>query len=230
MSMLEWAEREVAIAIKDERGDRSETEWDYGVACYESALKAFKCLMEDGHSGMSISFTKNILNRLIDGKCLRPIEDTEDVWKLSYEGEDYTSYQCTRMSGLFKYVYKDGTVKYSDVDNHYCEDIHKHVTFSSGFVRHMLNELYPITMPYMPSSKPYKVLTEDFATTGEIGCYDSFAIYTIITPDGDKVEINKFYKEVEGERDLVEISEEEFSARRELYLANRNEDLYDEED
>ena len=28
--------------------------WDYGCACYESALKAFESLCEDGHSGYSI--------------------------------------------------------------------------------------------------------------------------------------------------------------------------------
>ena len=44
MSMTEWAKREVEIASKRERGDKPESEWDYGCACYESALKAFKSL------------------------------------------------------------------------------------------------------------------------------------------------------------------------------------------
>lgn len=80
MSMLEWAKNEVAIASKRERGDKPEGEWDYGCACYDSAMRAFESLLGDGHSGMSIGFTKNILNRLIDGKPLTPIEDTEEVW------------------------------------------------------------------------------------------------------------------------------------------------------
>ena len=62
MNMLEWAKREIEIACKHERGDKDPNEQDYGVACYESAFKAFESLMEDGHSGMSISFTKAILN------------------------------------------------------------------------------------------------------------------------------------------------------------------------
>lgn len=41
MSMMEWAKREVEIASKRERGDKPESEWDYGCACYDSALKAF---------------------------------------------------------------------------------------------------------------------------------------------------------------------------------------------
>ena len=42
MSMMEWAKREVEIASKRERGDKPEGEWDYGCACYDSALKAFE--------------------------------------------------------------------------------------------------------------------------------------------------------------------------------------------
>ena len=48
MGMKEWAEREVQIACKRENPDRKEGEWDYGCACYDSALKAFNSLMEDG--------------------------------------------------------------------------------------------------------------------------------------------------------------------------------------
>ena len=54
MSMLEWAKREIEIACKSERGNNDPSEWDYGVACYESAFKAYKSLMEDEHSGCSI--------------------------------------------------------------------------------------------------------------------------------------------------------------------------------
>ena len=49
MSMLEWAKREVEIACKRENPDKKEGEFDYGCACYESALKAFESLCEDGH-------------------------------------------------------------------------------------------------------------------------------------------------------------------------------------
>lgn len=120
--MLDWAKREVAIASKRERGDKPEDEWDYGVACYDSALKAFESLLGDNHSGFSIHITKGILNRLIDGKPLTPIEDIEDVWNKCYRGngDDKTTYQCKRMSSLFKDVYDDGKVVYKDI-NRYCD-------------------------------------------------------------------------------------------------------------
>lgn len=75
MNMTTWAEREVELACKKENPERKEGEFDYGCACYESALKAFKSLMEDGHSGSSIHLTKEILVRLIEGKVLTPIEE-----------------------------------------------------------------------------------------------------------------------------------------------------------
>lgn len=80
MSMLKWAENKIRLACERENPDRKEGEFDYGCACYESAFKAFKSLIEDGHSGMSISITRNILNRLIIGQPLTPIEDMDDIW------------------------------------------------------------------------------------------------------------------------------------------------------
>lgn len=52
-SMERWAENEVAIACQRENPDRKDGEWDYGCACYESALKAFRSLCEDGHSALA---------------------------------------------------------------------------------------------------------------------------------------------------------------------------------
>lgn len=75
--MEQWAKREIELACKHELGGKDQTEWDYGVACYESAFKAFKSLIADGHSGFSIHITMSILNRLVEGKPLTPIEDTD---------------------------------------------------------------------------------------------------------------------------------------------------------
>lgn len=164
-----WAEKEVEIACENERkaSGTKEREWDYGCVCYESALKAYHSLSEDGHSGFSIGMTKYILNRLIDGKPLTSIEDTEDVWSditdlSGYRGE-IVNYQCKRMSSLFKYVYSDGTVKYHDVDR-YCgiNMNNPHDSYHSSLINRVMEEKFPITMPYFPASKPFKVYCEDF--------------------------------------------------------------------
>ena len=96
MSMSEWAKREVELVIK------KEGKFDYEVGCYESALKAFNSLMEDGHSGLSINATAYILNRLIFGMPLTPIEDTDDIWGRSFtDSNGDKHYQCGRMPSLF---------------------------------------------------------------------------------------------------------------------------------
>ena len=88
--MEKWAENEVRLACMAERKSSGvpEGKWDYGCACYESALKALKVLAKEGHSGSSIRFTQDILNRLIEGKPLSPIEDTPDMWNYSYMNKE----------------------------------------------------------------------------------------------------------------------------------------------
>lgn len=167
MSMTEWAKREVEIASKRERGDKPESEWDYGCACYDSALKAFESLCGDGHSGFSIGITKGILNRLIDGKPLTPIEDIEDVWNVCSRGENggVVTYQCKRMSSLFKDVYPDGTVKYHDNDRYYCikwDD--PNLCWHNGFIGKIYSEMFPLTMPYMPSNKADVIVCDELLT------------------------------------------------------------------
>lgn len=220
MSMSDWAKREVEIACKREREDSKvpEGEWDYGCACYESALKAYESLMEDGHSGMSISITKNILVRLIEGKPLTPIEDTEDVWnELDYSTKEDVEkhYQCKRMSALFKDVYPDGTVKYSDVDRCYCVDTdNPDIAYTTGLVREIIDEMFPITMPYAPTTRSYKVVCETFLVDPKNGDYDTKGILYVIKPDGERAEIEKYF--AEKNREFVEIDKDEYERRKML--------------
>lgn len=222
MSMLEWAKREVEIACKRENPDKKEGEFDYGCACYESALKAFESLCEDGHSGMSIGFTKNILNRLIDGKPLTPIEDTDDVWSKCHRSKDlpYVTFQCKRMSSLFKKVYNDGHVEYTDVDRYYCKDINNPIaSYTSGLVTRMVDEMFPITMPYSPGPSII-VFCEDFLTDRNNGDYDTKAILYALKYDenGDqkRIEINRFFRVSVGDEtgSWTEISKEEYEERK----------------
>lgn len=216
MSTLEWAKDEVAIAIKRERGDKPEGEWDYGCACYDSAMRAFESLLGDGHSGMSIGITKNILNRLIDGKPLTPIEDTEEVWNYTHRNKDGSKgYQCKRMSSLFKDVAQDGSVTYSDINRYYCtNEENPHVSWHNGFVAKIYNEMYPLTLPYMPNSRPDVIVCEELLTDRKNGDYDTLAILYIKKADGERVEVNRYFKE--NGVSFTEISPEEYKERQRL--------------
>lgn len=213
MSMSEWAKREIEIACKKERGDKPETEWDYGCACYESAFKAFKSLLEDEHSGASIIFTKNILNRLVSGKPLTAIEDTPDVWSEVTYVKHRKSYQCTRMHSLFKDVYPDGRVEYHDNDRFRCANRYDPCgpCWTNSFISKILTEKYPITMPYYPASNPFVVYCTDGLSDPKNGDYDTIGIWYVVKPDGEKETIERFFKEAEC--GFVEIDKKEYFER-----------------
>lgn len=215
-NMQLWAEREIEIACEHENPDRKSGEWDYGCACYDSALKAFKSLLKDGHSGFSIGMTKHILNRLIEGKILTPIEDTDDIWDKCTYRKEFDSYQCKRMSSLFKDIYPDGIIEYHDNDRICCINVdNPNVSYHSWLVSNLINEMYPITMPYFPESKPFMVHCEEFLTDPKNGDFDTVGILYVIKPDGERVEINRFFKE--GEDDFIEIASCEYEMRRKMH-------------
>lgn len=209
MNMLDWAKKEVEIACKKERGDIPKDEFDYGCACYESALKAFESLCNDEHSGYSIHVTQQILNRLIDGRPLTSIEDTDDIWNFLHKDEETKTicYQCNRMSSLFKDVFADGRIEYSDTNRFICIDIdNPNLTYHSGLVHNIMSELYPITMPYLPE-KTIKVYCRDLLTDPKNGDFDTVGIfYALKEENGEqkRIEINRFFREpVDDKEDTV---------------------------
>lgn len=228
-AMETWVEREVKIAIEMEQAaDKEDCEkrgkkynpkdFSYGGAIYESALKAYKSLLKDGHSGMSWAFTTNVLNRMMQHKVLTPLQGTDDEWvECCIRNEEGTvDYQNVRRSSLFKHVHPDGTVTYNDVDRAVCVDAE-----DNGDVHHfglctsVVDELFPITFPYMPGNKSYKVIDRIFATNGNPGEFDTVGILRVECPDGSVHLINKFYKE-EG-KDFVPISKDEYDLRLESW-------------
>ena len=173
--MKEWAEREVELACKRENPDWDGESFNYGCFCYQSALKAYKSLSEDDHSGFSWGFTRNILMRLMNNQVLTSIEDTEDIWNpVGLTGD----YQCTRMSSLFKTKHDDGTITYCDVDRAYGVIDGVDFTFCGSAVSKVVDALFPITMPYYPMTDKYRVLFHSD---------DDDYPYAIVKPNGDKV-------------------------------------------
>lgn len=210
--MTEWARREIDIACKRENPDWKPGTFDYGCSCYASALKAFMSLMDDGHSGFSFSITRQILIRLMNNNPLTPIEDTGDIWGLSYCNEDrgFEEYQCKRKSSFFKRVYSDGRVEYHDNDRYFCQDKDDpRNTYSGGVGRQVFEEMFPITsMPYIPDDQKYKVITSEGLYDPKHGDFDFVAVWKIVKPDGEIVEVNRFF--AEDESGFVEISRAEF--------------------
>lgn len=211
-----WAKREVELACKHENPDWDGKSFDYGCACYQSALKAYESLMGDGHSGTSFGFTKNILVRLMEGLPLTPIteKDFNDAVPCNADNRNVISKKCPRMSGLFRNEYPDGKVVYTDINRAYCIDINNPSnTYSYGYaIRIIIDEMFPITMPYYPPIEKYKVYVEDFLTDRKNSDFDTRAFLYCITPEGERVEINRFYAYDDDTKG--EISREEYEERK----------------
>lgn len=216
-AMKSWAEAEVERAIK------ANEECEYITECYKSALKAFKSLEGDGHSGMSIRYTKQMLNRLIDRFPLVDITDEDDNWKeisKCHRSDNIDKhYQCTRYTALFKEVYSDGTVKYHDNNRVSCTSIDRPELswWHNGFVTQLIHEMFPISMPYFPSTKPIKVYCEEFLSADAKANssredFDTLGILYVINICDERIDINRFFKEVpEG---WIEINEDEYTSRK----------------
>ena len=225
MSLETWAEKEIEMACQRERETATEVgheeDAEYGIACYKSALKAFKSLLEDGHTEMSISITRQILNQLLLGEPLSPIIGEEDEWEdVSYLGMPegvIKEYQNKRMSSLFKYVYADGTVGYSDVQRVTCyesshDDTKGGVPFQNGFINRIIDEVKPITLPYVPQH--LKVYVTECLYEENGGDFDTMMIdYMVDAYTQEQTSIGRYFKEDPESHKWVEIPTEEYHIR-----------------
>lgn len=212
MTMLAQVKREVEKVCKKINPNWDGESFDYDCSCYKSALKAYKSLVEDNHSGFSWVFTASILKRMLDGLPLTPIEDedfnTPDAVCEIVNDDGMISTQCPRMCSLFKHENPDGSIIYTDQDRQYCYNIEFPDDTFNCKDEDIVDELFPITMPYYPTGKKFKVGIKEFLCNPENGDYDHKAIEHVITPDNEKIIIGKYYRE--ENRKMVEITKEQF--------------------
>ena len=207
--MLTQVEKEVERICKEINPNWDGASFDYDCSCYKSALKAYKSLAEDGHSGFSWSFTASILKRMLDGLPLSPITDEDFKASTTYEREGGIEVnQCPRMSSLFRYEKKDGSFTYHDQNRQYCYNVEFPDNTFSCKEEDIVDELFPITMPYYPTGKKFKVGIKEFLCNSENGDFDHKSIEFVITPDNEKIIIGKYYRE--ENRKMVEITKEQF--------------------
>ena len=197
-----WAEKETELACKRENPNWDGKSFDYGCACYQSALKAFSAaesiLDNDGHSGYSYSVTVSILKQLIDHITLTPITDDDFGEESSPEWIKQRGYKsvsdCTRCSGISRYTTENGEKVYTDLDREVGVNIENPSdVYHSGLIRQIINEIAPIEMPYTRCKKPYKVYTQTFLVNEKNGDFDTRAILEIEDPFGHKLDFKPRY-------------------------------------
>ena len=122
-------------------------------------------------------------------------------------------FQCKRMSSLFKDVAEDGTVTYSDVNR--VQLINKEspdIPFRNGFGTRLIDKMYPITLPYFPADKKFKIIVEEFLTDEKNGDFDTVGYLQLILPDGKVVDLNGYFKD--GPDGMVRIEQAEYEERK----------------
>ena len=218
MSTDIWAKREVELAKNEAlKSGADNCSAHYICECLNSALKAFNSLCEDGHSGASMEQMLMFLQRLVRGLPLTPI-DEDTTWVKSSVSESGTiTYQCARMTSLFKDVDREGNITYSDVNRVVCvnkDDSHAPVWYN-GFVSKIINSIYPIKFPYYTSSDPIIAYVSEH-TTSVTEDFDTMCIDSVKLNNGETVEVKKFFKEDTNTNSWVEIDEEEYNSRVEI--------------
>lgn len=163
---------------------------------------------------------------MIEGRPLRDIQDVDDVWNEVCDlSEDVKEYQCSRMSSLFKKVYPDGSVKYNDIDRAVCVNVDNPNDVFYGYGCRILDEVLPIEMPYLPSSKQYKIYCKEFLYDEGRGDFDTLGVLYAISPEGEQINIGRYFKDVKDEPSWVEIQEDEYFYR--MYHQFRRKPIYE---
>lgn len=200
MSMYDWARQEVQLAKAELKRNKND-EAQYMIACYDSALRAYEKLMKDGHSGTSFAITRGILEKLIYEIPLTPVEDKEIMWKYSYNHENEVVFQHKRMPSVFKMVNKQtGTVKFSDNDRILCKNLlgPDSAYFYNNFISRIIDGMFPIEFPYMPTREKYIVYVTEFLMDPANGDFDTMNLVSVKLPTGEVRPINLYYKEENG--------------------------------
>jgi hypothetical protein len=199
MTTEQWAKNEVAIAMDKERKTADKENGigvGYANACYQSALKAYHCMCEDEHSGMSWSITANILIRLLREAPLTAIEEDEDCWS-SKDSLDGVQEQCLRRFSLFRRKQPDGTYKYHDIDlvctcyakkDHFCT-----CTSNKGDV--IAEKFFGplIKFPYYPPTDRYQVRMIEFDNLCDEHGDEICFVISAKSPYGETKQIMDFY-------------------------------------
>lgn len=214
MSIYDWARQEVQLAKAELKRNKND-EAQYMIACYDSALRAYEKLTKDGHSGMSFAITRGILEKLMYKIPLMPIEDKEIMWEHTYYCGNESVFQHKRMPSLFKMVNKKtGAVKFSDNDRVLCKNLldTDSAYFYNGFISRVIDGMFPIEFPYMPTKEKYIAYVTEFLMDPANGDFDTMNLVSVKLPNGDARSINLYYKEENGR--WVQITQDEWIGRK----------------
>lgn len=222
----EWGKKEVELAAAKEPD---------GNQVYNAAYRAFCDVVDHAESVPEKDDVIFVLETLLHSMPLTPIEDTEDEWETDAgidpatenDNPGYTIYQSKRRRSLFKkvtYSDKGNIVCFDDLNAYDCIDIRTNQMYVGGMGPVVLNEMFPITFPYMPIGK-VKIFTEDFKYhTDHEGDYDTAGVLYFRMTDGQMVKVMRFFKKDYNTDEMIEIAEGEYMERKRKFEFNTKEE------
>lgn len=220
-STTERVRKEVEYAIECERKnaieENDDTFLDYVIECYRSALRAYETMAADGHSGMSWGLTRQIFNRLAEGKPLKSLNslvDRPQEWIPNNDFEDdIARFNNKRYSPLLCELTKNGKF-YRDIDRwRFYELDNPNVPWYCGSLSRYMDEHYPIAFPYNPVSIDVRI--EELLTDPAHGDYDAQRIIDFVDPEtGEVVKVDACFALSDEEDKMVEVSKKKWYALR----------------
>jgi hypothetical protein len=177
--------------------------------CYRHALDAFEMLCKDC-SGYSMQLTLQFLTKMVNGQPITPISDSDfgDNSRSYYKDDGTLSIQCPRMTSLFKYIHTDGTITYTDINRVLVKIIKNSTHWTNGLITRVVDEMYPIKMPYMPTTEKFIANVDEYLFNKDNGDYDAIKFVSLKHPDGTVEDINRYFMEIDHK--FTEVSEEVF--------------------
>lgn len=227
MNRLEWIKNEISIACnkKEWEGNSvvSRVDFNLAKAAFLIVEDVLSVLLKNEYSDDYYEIIRKTVTDLINEKPLTPIKDIPEVWEDVKDNNDESIcriYRCIRKKTLYKFVYPDGSIRFTDKKRVVFKNQNKEEYFD--FVTDLIDDLYPIKMPY-DASKTILVNGNKFLLYKNSPLnYDTLSIKNCIV-DGDVKEINKFY--VRTSSGNTEISEQTYQSRFNKYeLEKRNEE------
>ena len=74
-------------------------------------------------------------------------------------------------------------------------------------IKQIIDEMFPITMPYMPDNQPWKIHCEDFLFDKNCGDFDTIGIFYVTKPDGKRLYVNRYFVEKDGDWKECDVAE-----------------------
>jgi len=193
----------------------------------DDAVAMFRTVFSKPKSAQHLVLVKGLLNRITSGLPLTPItmEDFDNTVASEIRGE--LKHTCARYEGLtatknsdgngFTYsdsrrvVFYDQSLINQEESSSIVDILHNRAHYPSIALK-LVDDLFPITLPYMPGDK-YEVFGSSYSFKLAEGEPDLVEIDFIKTPNGQLVKVDQYYRKTRDGK-YIEVDFENFKHYR----------------